>query len=312
MDWRLGEPARETTMANFTQLNLNTKQTQKDGKATEQNSRKQEGANHKKTAMIMGTVIIATLSGAVLLSTNGCSKGSTKTEIVAPAAVPQAQNSTVGGTTASVSNEKPAKTAKKKRPAVVTYKDKTNGISFQYPRNYALKTGDKAKSDWAGMGPVPMNFVQPGGVSLAAVEVPQGFFPETNFTSAIFNVSVNRGVSAQECEQFASPENGRPGPVPPAKVNIGGVEFNQAEEFAADESKRAEAKYYHVFEGGTCYEFALGLATDESGKDDGIKPVSHKAVFGKLEKILSTVKVEKETSPEVAVAPNHATEDGSH
>jgi hypothetical protein len=305
-------------MTHFTQLNLNAKETQKDAKAAGNDARNQQRAassSKPKTAMIMGTVILATLSGAILLGTNGCSKGSSKTTIAAPVPTPSDQQLSAVASTpspSSVTSQPPMKTPKKKRPAVVTYKDKNYGISFQYPRNYALKTGDKAKSDWAGMGPVPMNFVQPGGVTVAAVEVPRGFFPETDFNSAIFNVSVNRNLSASECEQFASPEDGRPGPVPPAKVSIGGVEFNQAEEFAAEETKQAEAKYYHVFEGGACYEFALGLATDESGKEDGIKPVSHKAVFGKLEKILTSVKVQTEATPEVAAAPLPPTEEASH
>ena len=32
----------------------------------------------------------------------------------------------------------------RKVPATVTYADKTSGVSFQYPRNYALKPGDAA------------------------------------------------------------------------------------------------------------------------------------------------------------------------
>src|SRR5215470_2530171 len=305
-------------MANFTQLNLNAKETQRE-KSTTDGSRQGKitsSRSKSKTAMIAGSAMIAVLSGAVLLGTNGCSKGSSKTAIETPAAnnTSDQQLLKAASTSApsSVTNEPPVKTRKKRRSPVITYKDKTSGISFQYPRNYALKTGDKAKSDWARMGPVPMNFVQNGGVSVAAVEVPRGFFPETNFVSAIFNVSVNRNLSASDCEQFGSPGNEQAGRVPPTKVNIGGVEYNQTEAMADDESKQAEAKYYHLFEGGTCYEFALGLATDGSGEEDGVKPVSHKAVFGKLEKILTSVKIQTEAKPEVAVAPPTHPDDEGH
>ena len=49
-----------------------------------------------------------------------------------------------------------------KAPPTLTYADKTTGVSFQYPRQYALKTGDDA-AELVSSGPIPMDFVQPGG-----------------------------------------------------------------------------------------------------------------------------------------------------
>ncbi len=60
----------------------------------------------------------------------------------------------------------------RKVPATVTYADNTTGVSFQYPRRYSLKTGDAA-SELISSDIVPMNFVQSGGVALAAVAVPE-------------------------------------------------------------------------------------------------------------------------------------------
>src|ERR1700758_3229185 len=55
-----------------------------------------------------------------------------------------------------------------KKPATVNYTDKTYGVAFEYPRRYAIETGNAA-ADLLTSSPVPMNFVQPGGVALAAV-----------------------------------------------------------------------------------------------------------------------------------------------
>ena len=51
-----------------------------------------------------------------------------------------------------------------------------------------------------------MNFVQPGGVALAAVELPETSFTNTDFSSAFFNVSINKTLTADQCSEFAVPQ----------------------------------------------------------------------------------------------------------
>jgi len=92
-----------------------------------------------------------------------------------------------------------------KKPATVNYADKTYGVTFEYPRRYAIETGDAATQLLAST-PLPMNFIQPGGVALAAVELPETNYANTDFSSAFFNVSVNKAVSAEQCGQFAVPQ----------------------------------------------------------------------------------------------------------
>jgi len=62
--------------------------------------------------------------------------------------------------------------------------------------------------------------------------------------------------------------------------------------------KQTNAKYYHVFGNGACYEFALGVGTDSDHNVEEITPVDRKEVFGKLEKILATVKFKPVVLPE--------------
>lgn len=103
---------------------------------------------------------------------------------------------------------KPApKKVVKKRPATVTYVDKTYGVSFEYPRRYAIETG-AAATDLADSNPLPTNFVAPGGTALVAVELPETGFANTDFSSAFFGVSVNKSLSAEDCGKFAVPQGG--------------------------------------------------------------------------------------------------------
>jgi hypothetical protein len=204
-----------------------------------------------------------------------------------------------------------------KAPARLTYADTTSGVSFQYPRKYALETGDAA-TELVSASSIPMDFVQPGGVALAAVSLPDSTYPDSDLAWAFFNVSVNKTVTADQCNEFSVP---RPDPASPAdpairataqlstppisKLMIGDMELQSAETEAGGQTSngpREEAsKYYHVFRNGGCYEFSLNVATMKRDSTSGstTKPVDREEVFHRLEKILATVRINPVTPPEV-------------
>lgn len=200
-----------------------------------------------------------------------------------------------------------------KAPATLTYADATSGVSFQYPRKYALKTGDAA-TELVSASPIPMDFVQSGGVTIAAVALPYSTYPNSDLASAFFNVSVNKTLTADQCNEFSVPQPDPASPNDPAlrataqlstppisKLMIGDMELQSSETTAGGQTNdgqtndgpREEAsKYYHVFQNGACYEFSLKVATtrlDSTG--DSTKPVDREEVFKRLEKILATVKI---------------------
>ncbi|MGD1022375.1 MAG: hypothetical protein ABR880_06310 [Candidatus Sulfotelmatobacter sp.] len=204
-------------------------------------------------------------------------------------------------------------------PPTLTYADKTSGVSFQYPRKYALKTGDAA-TELVSSGPLPMDFVQPGGVALATVSLPESTYPNSDLASAFFNVSVNKTLTADQCGEFSVPQPNPAAPADPtlqataqlatppiSKLMIGDMELQSSETTSGGQTTngpREEAsKYYHVFQNGACYEFALKVATIESSSspttESATKPVNRDEVFQRLEKILATVKINPITAPEV-------------
>lgn len=188
--------------------------------------------------------------------------------------------------------------AKKKthRATTLSYVNREYGLAFNFPRNYQLKTQLKADRE----NVVHMNFVQPGGITLAAIELPPNSYPGTDFQSGTVNVSVNPGMTSEACAQFAGPELGT-GTETPAKtghVKLGAFEFNETQTSDAAMMSQTDAKYYHVFGNGACYEFALGVGTDRDHNVEEITPVDRKEVFGKLEKILTTVKLQPGVMPE--------------
>jgi hypothetical protein len=217
---------------------------------------------------------------------------------------------------------KPArKKVVRKAPATLTYADKTSGVSFKYPHKYALKTGDAA-NELVASGPVPMDFTRAGGMALAAVALPDSVYPNSDLASAFFNVSVNKSVTAEQCGEFSVPQPNPAAPAGPAiqataqvstpasgqpmsKLMIGDLELQSTENTASGESgsgtREATSKYYHVFQSGACYEFALQVATNNpkaetSGEttpatETSTKRIDREEVFKRLEKILATVKI---------------------
>ena len=181
----------------------------------------------------------------------------------------------------------------RKVPPTVTYVDSVSGVTFQYPRKYALKTGDAAK-ELVSSGPIPMDFVQPGGIALAAVSLPDSTYPNSDLTAAFFNVSVNKTLTADQCGEFSVPQPNPAAPADPTvqataqvstpplsklKLMIGDIELESSESDIAGQmtngSREESSKYYHVFQNGACYEFALKVATTKLDAATTTKPQPH-------------------------------------
>ncbi len=250
----------------------------------------------------------AVLALMVVLDFNGCSKASNKNAQVNPASQNVSGPNTaspIAATSQPVDQlEKKVEAVSEKKKAIkrastATYKNSTYGISFRYPKTYTMLTPDADNKDSAWPDPVAMNFADPGGETLTTLVLPG------TRASSYFKTSVNRGVTAEQCNKFATvpepteastnpPVDADDDSIVPAKTNILGVEFAKTESF----TDQSEARYYHHFENGACYEFALGVE-DAPGTT---KPVDHLQVFDKLERILTTVKIKSEPVPVVATS----------
>jgi len=151
-----------------------------------------------------------------------------------------------------------------------------------------------------------MDFVQPGGFAAVSVELPDDAYPGTDLASAFFQVNVHKGLGEGECAQFATPESktDNKNVAEASEVEIGDVDFREVENISGEPTKQVDTKYYHTFENGACYEFALGLTTAWDGNEDGVNLVDREEVFRRLEKILAGVKITKAGAP--AVASSHA------
>jgi hypothetical protein len=288
-------------MANFTELHL--------GNNSQDPKKSQNSKNtfsKEKALFGAGLIAVTAVSGVFLLITNGCSKGSSKapTAISAPAPVAQevASPAPVVATQPQVVAPKPLKKRVQRTAPTYTFTEPNYGVSFKYPKSYILKTGDEPQQlDLAGLGPVKTNYIAPGGVTVAAIELPRSSYPGTDFTSAYFGMSVNPSMSKDSCEAFAFPKSEHPENEPSlvSRVKIAGKEYSMVEDQGVSEKQEARLKYFHHFENGNCYEFSMGLGTTDANVA-GLKPVNRSLVFGRMEQMLATVKWQPIAVPEVA------------
>src|SRR5207248_2438038 len=137
--------------------------------------------------------------------------------------------------------EKPKKVVKKHRPVNATYVNSEYGISFSYPRKYSLQSGDKLAS-----AALPSSYAKPGAVEIAAVDMPDDSYPETDFSSALLNVSVNKSLSAVECMQFVATSKDA-GEAKPTIVKVGANEYSTFEQINGESDKKSDLKYFHLF-----------------------------------------------------------------
>ncbi|MGZ4842242.1 MAG: hypothetical protein ACXV5J_10875 [Candidatus Angelobacter sp.] len=270
-----------------------------------------DSSSTRRARMIGGAATAAAtavLALMVVLDFNGCSKASNKNAQVNPSSQnvsgPNTGSPTVAASQPVTQLEKKVEAVIEKKKAIkrastATYKNSTYGISFRYPKTYTMLTPEKDNKDSAWPDPVAMNFAEPGGETLTTLVLPG------TRASSYFKTSVNKGVTAEQCSKFATtpettevatnpPVDADDDSIVPVKANILGVEFAKTESV----TEQSEARYYHHFENGACYEFALGVE-DAPGTT---KPVDHLQVFDKLERIMTTVKIKSDPVPVVAAS----------
>lgn len=166
----------------------------------------------------------------------------------------------------------------------MAYRSRDYGVSFEYPWQYAyfnaraIANGDESLQ--------PNSDGHDGQVTLARVAIPRGFYPDTDFDTAYFTLSLNQNLKEEECTLSAKK------PADLKKDTINGVDFKWVEVENGGHGVSSRVRNYVAFANGTCYEVEMGLKT--SNQDGLAREVSSDQVFNRLESILQTVKIKSE------------------
>jgi len=238
------------------------------------------------TSLYLPAICAAILMGGVLFLAVSFSR---KSQNTAKISAPMPPVVSAPARTAALVAETPKKKAvKKHRPANATYVNSAYGVSFSFPRKYSLQSGDKLAA-----ASLPTSFLKPGAVQVAAVDMPDDLYPETDFSSAVLNVSVNQNMTSEECMQFVVSKDA--GDVKPTIAKLGANQYSVFEQINGEGDKKSDLKYFHLFKNNACYEFALGVDTTVT-PDSDLAQVDRGKVFQQLEKILTTARI-KDVQP---------------
>lgn len=172
--------------------------------------------------------------------------------------------------------------AERPKSDLLLFKSRDYGVSFQYPWQYAFMNAKTVAN--ADDSLKPKTDGSDGQFTLARVEIPKGYYPDTNFDSGYFILSLNQDLEEDACYATLSAEKDK---LQAATIN--GVDFRWMESESGGHGSAAKVRNYVAYANGTCYELEAGLKTKN---DKGLaREVNSDQVMGRLESILQTVTV---------------------
>ena len=218
-------------------------------------------------------------------------------------------------------------------PAFAKYSDPDSGVSFRYPRNFALldSTDDDADSDraisWqqakeAGSGirsANELNADDPGATLIATVVVPGDAYPNTSFAGGSLQLAINRYQTAGSCRANLLARQGD-AKAPNGTVNAQVVSFAWIDTDTGDGSTEFYERDYAGFANDTCYEFFVRVGVGPAPADRALQNVStsinnsdsqlsvtdeesasygppnERKILAHLEKIVGSLQVERATA----------------
>jgi hypothetical protein len=80
-----------------------------------------------------------------------------------------------------------------------TYSNPERGISFRYPRNYALEEGDVLERSFFLKRQEDLDIEQPGSILVATVLIPEDGYPNTTFEHGSLQLVIDESVSEKGC-----------------------------------------------------------------------------------------------------------------
>jgi hypothetical protein len=176
-----------------------------------------------------------------------------------------------------------------------TYNNPEEGISFRYPRNYSLEEGDIQEHSFFLQRQEGLDSEQPGAKLLVTVLIPEDGYPNTTFEHGSLQLAVNDVESEKGC--LAVSEVGVTGSGSWA-LTVQGVAFHWSGEEAEIAGTKILQRKYAGYSQGTCYQFRLILAAEESTEPNGFTRNADMArIMKQLENIVASSRVFTKSTP---------------
>jgi hypothetical protein len=200
--------------------------------------------------------------------------------------------------------------------AFSVYSNPEYGVSFRYPRNFALfdPVAEQGADEIEGEQDLllepnsgvrskqELESEQPGAALVASVVVPDDAYPNTTFAGASLQFVVNRYQTAGSCQANLiarlGDSNGASG-----GATFQGVPFAWMDNDEGDGSTEYFERDYAGFSNGTCYEFFLRVGVGSAAEENAVRPADEKKILAYLDKIVSSVQFESKSVSALDGAP---------
>jgi hypothetical protein len=217
---------------------------------------------------------------------NGCGLAGCSGRAASPG-----KNVRIAPTTAVGQRQRVAK-APPREGSFSVYNEPEYGISFWYPRNYALEEGNPEEPTSGINSQEGLEDEQPGALLLATLVIPEDAYPNTTFVDGSLQFAVNPSLMPESCKEVLTDRESGAGRRT-GTLTIGGVLFNWAEETTADAGTESVERDYAGYSNEACYEFFVHVAVEETANSDGLqKQADAKKIVRHLEKIATSLQWE--------------------
>jgi hypothetical protein len=188
--------------------------------------------------------------------------------------------------------------------ALAEYHDSDYGVSFRYPRNFALMEQSRADSSDSSVAEAQQNLAasQLGSVLVATVSMPADSYPNTNFRGGTLQLLANPEATPEICRTFAASDPDGHGTT--GTISVRGINFDWHDRGSAGGGTGYDNREYAGFSAGVCYVFRIELVVSGSiDPDYGIKAADLPKIMGVLEKIVSSFQVNPRPTPAISPKP---------
>ncbi len=241
--------------------------------------------NHQPIGKICAVILFGALAATV-----ACSSGS-KTAKASSKAVshePQPLLQTTVSPAPQLENVAVKKVAMERaqhESKLIAFKSRDYGVSFQYPWQYAYMNAKTVANGDPSLQ--PKSDGSDSQFTLARVDIPKGFYPDTNFDTAYFILSLNQDLGQEQCEATLGEAKDK---ITSQKIN--GIDFRWIESDNGGQGSAAKVRNYVSFANGMCYELETAVKTRN---DKGLaREVNPDQVMSRLDSILQSVTIKSD------------------
>jgi hypothetical protein len=172
---------------------------------------------------------------------------------------------------------------------LVNYNNPGQGISFRYPRNYSLEEGDVLERSFFLKRQEDLDLDRPGADLVATILIPEDGYPNTTFEHGSLQLLIDESVNDKACRDTVVSESDV---IRSGSTTVQGTAFFWSEQESETGGAKVLERAYAGYSRGTCYEFLLTVAAEETPDPDGFrKPADTAKIMKQLEKIVSSAQI---------------------